>query len=48
MAENFAVFDFALSDAEMSTIATLDAGKSLFFDHRDPEMTATLGKLRVA
>lgn len=38
MAENFDIFDFSLSDQEMETIATLDTNKSLFFDHRDPEM----------
>jgi len=36
MAENIDVFDFALSDDEMARIAGLDAGHSLFFDHRTP------------
>jgi 2,5-diketo-D-gluconate reductase A len=36
MAENIDVFDFALSDGEMARIAGLDAGQSLFFDHRTP------------
>src|SRR3982751_6245116 len=36
MAENFAVFDFELTEQEMERIATMDAGISLFFDHRDP------------
>lgn len=35
MAENFAIFDFALTDAEMATMASLDRGESQFFDHRD-------------
>jgi len=34
MAENIDVFDFALTDDEMATIAALDRGESLFFDHR--------------
>ena len=48
MAENLAVFDFALTDEEMASIARLDGGKSLFFDHRDPAMVAKLGKIRVS
>jgi diketogulonate reductase-like aldo/keto reductase len=38
MAENFAVFDFALSDEEMQAIVGLDSKTSSFFDHRDPKM----------
>ncbi len=34
--ENFEVFDFTLSDAELAAIAALDGGRSVFFDHRDP------------
>lgn len=36
MAENMAVFDFELSDAEMTTMGNLDRHESQFFDHRDP------------
>lgn len=36
MAENIAVFDFELTEAEMTTMAGLDRGVSQFFDHRDP------------
>ena len=36
MAENIAVFDFTLTDAEMTEIKSLDTGVSQFFDHRDP------------
>ncbi|MDM7991316.1 aldo/keto reductase [Arthrobacter sp. zg-Y877] len=43
MAENFDVFDFELSPQEMASIADLDTGKSLFFDHRDPAAVARLG-----
>jgi len=40
--ENFDVFDFELTADEMETIAALDEGESLFFDHRDPEMVERL------
>ncbi|MEU4727459.1 aldo/keto reductase [Streptomyces sp. NPDC023588] len=47
MAENFDVFDFALTDDQMAAIATLDTGKSLFFDHRDPAMADWFAKRRI-
>ena len=37
MQENMRIFDFELTDEDMAAIATLDTGKSLFFDHHDPE-----------
>ena len=37
MQQNVDIFDFALSDEDMAAIATLDTGRSLFFDHRDAE-----------
>lgn len=37
MRQNIDIFDFSLSDEDMATIATLDTGKSLFFDHHDAE-----------
>lgn len=37
MRENFDVFDFELSAEDMTAIAALDRGKSLFFSHYDPE-----------
>lgn len=37
MAENFAIFNFELSAADMTAIASLDTKESAFFDHRDPE-----------
>lgn len=37
MRQNFDIFDFTLSDEDMAAIAKLDTGKSLFFDHHDPE-----------
>ena len=43
MAENFAVFDFALDQDDLAAIATLDQASSSFFDHRDPAMVKWLG-----
>lgn len=37
--QNLDIFNFELSDEEMAEIATLDTGKSLFFDHHDAETT---------
>lgn len=37
MRQNIDIFDFSLSDEDMAAIATLDTGKSLFFDHHDAE-----------
>lgn len=37
MAENFSVFDFSIAAEDMAKIASLDTGRSAFFDHRDPE-----------
>lgn len=47
MAENFDVFDFELSEEDMTRIAALDTGLSLFFDHRDPQMVSQLGNFWV-
>lgn len=44
MVENLQVFDFELSAEDMAAIATLDTGKSCFFDHRDPAMVKWLGE----
>ena len=38
MEENFNVFDFSLTEEEMSRIEALDGGESLFFSHYDPEI----------
>ena len=46
MAENLDVFDFALTEEEMSRIAALDTGASTAFDHRDPTSVAWLGTYR--
>lgn len=38
MEENFDIFDFSLSDGEMSEIDALDTDTSLFFSHYDPKI----------
>ena len=45
--ENIDVFDFELTQDEMSAIATMDTGISLFFDHRDPDQVGRLGTARL-
>jgi 2,5-diketo-D-gluconate reductase A len=47
MAENLDVFDFALDDAEMAGIATLETGVSSFFSHRDPAMVKWMQERRL-
>jgi len=47
MAENIDVFDFELTDDQMASIATLDTGSSLFFDHRDPASVSRIGNVRI-
>ena len=47
MAENLDVFDFTLTDDDMTRIATLDEGNSQFFDHRDPDMVRWLAARRL-
>ena len=44
--ENFDVFGFELSPEDMDAIATLDTGRSVFFDHRDPKMVKFLSEAR--
>jgi 2,5-diketo-D-gluconate reductase A len=45
--ENFNIFDFQLSPEDLAAIASLDTKKSLFFDHRDPEMVKWLGNRKL-
>lgn len=45
MEENFNVFDFTLSEAEMQTIAALDKKQSSFFSHTDPAMVEWFVKM---
>jgi 2,5-diketo-D-gluconate reductase A len=42
MIENFNIFDFQLSDADMEKIKTLDESKGLFVNHEDPEFVKFL------
>ena len=46
MEQNLDVFDFTLTDDEMTRIGTMDAGASMFFDHRDPAMVSWLNSRR--
>ena len=46
MAENFAIFDFELTEQEMQDIVALDQKKSSFFDHRDPAMVKWLSNYK--
>lgn len=43
MAENLAIFDFALDGEDIAAIAELDNKASAFFDHRDPAMVKWIG-----
>ncbi|WP_258058426.1 aldo/keto reductase [Campylobacter hyointestinalis] len=45
MIENISVFDFSLDESDMSLMAGLDSGKSLFLDHRDTEKVKFLNGL---
>lgn len=46
MIENINVFDFELDNEDMEQIKTLDTGKSLFFDHRDPAIVKMISSLK--
>lgn len=48
IAENFNVFDFELSSADMDAIAQLETGESLFLDHRSVEATERIGGYRLS
>ncbi len=47
MVENLNIFDFELSDDEISALSKLDTKTSSFFDHRDPEMVKWLGNRKL-
>jgi len=47
MEENFSIFDFELSTADLDAIKTLDTNTSAFFDHRDPAMVKWLGNRKL-
>ncbi|MDE6676583.1 MAG: aldo/keto reductase, partial [Clostridia bacterium] len=38
MEQNFNVFDFELSEEDMTVMASLDKKESSFFSHQDPKM----------
>ena len=47
MEENIQVFDFSLDEEDLKAIASLDTGKSCFFNHRDPLVVEQLaGRVR--
>jgi diketogulonate reductase-like aldo/keto reductase len=46
MAENFDIFDFELDASDLESIAKLETGESLFFDHRDPAMVKFLSEAK--
>ena len=45
MQQNFDVFDFTLTEEEMTTIASLDTKTSAFFSHQDPNMVEWFVKM---
>ena len=45
MIQNIDVFDFVLSDADMTAIAALDTATSSFFSHYDPAMVEWFVKM---
>jgi 2,5-diketo-D-gluconate reductase A len=47
MRENLDVFDFELTDEQLTRIAAMDTGSSLFIDHRDPAVVRQLGSFRI-
>lgn len=47
MTENFTIFDFEITSEDMNSIARLDTKKSVFFDHRDPEMVKWIGNRKL-
>jgi 2,5-diketo-D-gluconate reductase A len=47
MAENIAVFDFELDDADMARIATIDTNTSSFFSHRDPAIVKWMSERKL-
>lgn len=47
MVENISIFDFALDDTEMATIAALDTNTSRFFSHRDPAIVKWMSERKL-
>jgi 2,5-diketo-D-gluconate reductase A len=48
MAENLAIFDFALDADDMAAIASMETGDSLFFSHRDPKIVKWMSERKLA
>ncbi len=48
MQENFAIFDFELSEEDMAKIKELDTKTSLFFSHTDPNMVKWFDEMVVS
>lgn len=48
MVENFNIFDFELTSADMEMIKSLDTKTSQFFDHRDPNMVKALSEYKIS
>mgnify|MGYP003582887475 FL=1 len=47
MAENIAIFDFALDDTDMARIGALDTDTSSFFSHRDPAIVKWMSERKL-
>ncbi|WP_410210826.1 aldo/keto reductase [Aquirhabdus sp.] len=47
MAENLNVLDFALDDADMAAMTTLETGTSSFFSHRDPDIVKWMSERKL-
>jgi 2,5-diketo-D-gluconate reductase A len=47
MAENIAIFDFELTEADMAAIAMLDTNTSSFFSHRDPAIVKWMAERKL-
>lgn len=47
MAENIAIFDFELDDADMARIKALDTNTSSFFSHRDPAIVKWMSERKL-
>jgi len=47
MAENLAIFDFELTETDMTRIATLDTHTSSFFSHRDPAIVKWMSERKL-
>lgn len=47
MKENLDIFDFELSDADMTTIKSLSIGHSTIYDEMDPNIATAIGKNKI-